>query len=142
MNNHSFPINRVKVKLRPSASIGSFIKFINKLASRDKFSPLEEVQQTQKKNINRGRLIKLCTQCRKRLVPGENITQYRYNKYNYLCACCYSEWHKSFNKKRAPTKDLNSIIQKKKVSLQKRITKLMEQLAYINAMDIKLPISK
>lgn len=127
----------VKVKPRPSISTEHFLKSINKLASRDSFSPLEEKQQAKSKHINRGSPIKVCTQCRIPLVAGENITQYRYNRFYFLCASCFSVMHKSLNKKRTPAKDLDSIVQKKKVSLQKRITKLMDQLAYINAMGIK-----
>lgn len=137
MNNYYSPMKGVKVKPRTSISPEHFLKSINKLASRDSFSPIEEKQPVQSKYINRGSPIKVCTQCRVPLVAGENITQHRYDRFYFLCAGCFSAMHRQANKNRSPAKQLAFKIKRKKVSLQKRITKLMDQLAYINAMGIK-----
>ena len=137
MKNYYSPVRGVKVKPRSPMSSEHFLKSINKLASRDSFSPIEEVQPKISKHINRGSPIKVCTKCKSELIAGKNITDYRYKHCYFICADCFSAMHKLLNKKRAQSKNLDSTIHKKKLALQKRIAKLMDQLAYINAMGIK-----
>lgn len=133
MNLQSSPTPRLKP--RSNHSTEAFLKSINKLASRDSFSPIELEPVTTKKSryINKGTSIKVCTRCQIPLVAGENITQYRYNRYYFICTDCFSLLHRTIYRKKAPVKDLSELVQKKKVSLQKRIVKLMDQLNYLNA---------
>lgn len=131
------PLLNPKPRQRIQASSESFLKSINRLASRDSFSPVEEIKPRKNKHINRGSPIKVCTKCKAPLVAGENVTQYRYDRLYFLCAGCFSLLHKSQNRKRTKSKDPEVLLHRKKVSLQKRITKLMDQLAYINAIGIK-----
>lgn len=124
-----------RLKQRAKSSTEHFLKSINKLASRDSFSPAEALPTSAKhgKYINKGTSIKVCTKCQIPLVAGENITQYRYNRYYFICTDCFSLLHRTIYRKKTATKDLSELVQKKKLNLQKRITKLMDQLNYLNA---------
>lgn len=129
------PTESVKMRPRPPASTEHFLKSINRLASRDSFSPAEALPAPTKKGkyINKGTPVKVCTKCQVVLVAGQNITQYRYNRYYFMCTGCFTLLHRTIYRKKAPAKDLSELVQKKKASLQKRISKLMDQLNYLNA---------
>lgn len=134
MNNQFLPTSAVISRKRVTSA--NFLKSINRIADRDSFSPEPNPTTKKPKYINRGTTQKVCTKCKVHLVAGENITQYRYNRFYFLCAGCFSKLHHAMNLKR-PTKDLSSLLELKKARLQARIKKLMDQLVYLNEMGIK-----
>jgi hypothetical protein len=134
MSNQYLPTSAVSLRKRTASA--NFLKSINRIADRDTFSPKAITLEKPHKHINRNSSEKVCTKCKVHLVAGENITNYRYARSYFLCAKCFSELHQVMNQKR-PSKDLSTLLQLKKARLQERISKLMDQLAYINAMGIK-----
>lgn len=124
------------ITLRKRTASANFLKSINRIADRDTFTPKLEPLVKQPTYINRGNTEKVCTKCATQLVAGKNITNYRYEHSYFLCARCFSKLHHVMNQKR-PSKDLSELLKLKKARLQARIKKLMEQLAYIDAMGIQ-----
>ena len=145
MKNYYSPVRGVKVKPRSSISSEHFLKSINKLASRDSFSPCEEVAtkvlpssptvgvlpRGQFKNDPHSKE-KICTRCDVPLAINTNITEYRFKTHYYICSSCFSQVHKEYNKKRAKVNKKAFSIDKRREELQRQIRELMDELAYLN----------
>lgn len=137
-----------QVKLRPRAPISSeaFLKSINKLASRDSFSPCESKKDSSTvahlyygKPLPKGVFknfgdhpAKICTRCDTPLVVDTNITKYRFKHSYFMCSSCFKIAQKGYNEKRATAQKFTFSIDKRRSELQEQIKHLMDELNYLN----------
>lgn len=146
MKTYCSPTSQVKLKPRASVTSQAFLKSINRLASRDSFSPCspknssgitfglhaaEPLARGVQKNF--GHLPqKVCTRCDTPLVINSNITEYRFKHSYFMCTHCFCLAHKGYNEKRATTKKPTYSIEKRRAELQEQIRYLMDELNYLN----------